>query len=530
MQIPVAHLLPEPSKWAWLNRLTYDVSGLLLWMAMGARYNRFRTHTLGIGPQSGFVLDGITQVAGFASAVVEPRPADWGTYIHTCGAWNFAPEEAISRFQRAAPKLSRLIEGVSSETRQRPILVTFDAIPVAEPVAFIRTLHQLSERIGVPFIFAAGSTDVDAAQSSALLDGCPGIVWEVERSVVSSAVGSTASGSGEGRGGAGADATAGSGSEIALVGDDLTGAVTTRVHIVREVYFPTVLRSCSAVVHQGSALITQSAMEAGIPQVIFPSFGDQYFWAARVAMLGLGPIVYYSFRHVGLKLAEELKIARFPRIVAQAAEFSKRMRRGGSSGATSCRQAVDLVRHLLTRPQNRACGITCAWAADGSTDACTLCRAAFTLTNRRHHCRSCGRLVDGACVGRCHLPGYPSNAPQLACTACMTARKEHLAAHPPRQILPKPLVDIADSAAPTIVDVPLDSPEEGSVGGMTTPTSAARVPRPHLAAATTTTGGISAFDSPLPSPTPSRGAASRGDGERDRRDERVPHGHASSII
>ena len=37
------------------------------------------------------------------------------------------------------------------------------------------------------------------------------------------------------------------------------------------------------------------------------------------------------------------------------------------------------------------------WDSDRSTDRCVLCAARWTLTNRRHHCRNCGRLVCRNC-------------------------------------------------------------------------------------------------------------------------------------
>ena len=37
---------------------------------------------------------------------------------------------------------------------------------------------------------------------------------------------------------------------------------------------------------------------------------------------------------------------------------------------------------------------------DGASPHCLLCHQAFSFTNRRHHCRSCARLVCGACSSR----------------------------------------------------------------------------------------------------------------------------------
>ena len=45
----------------------------------------------------------------------------------------------------------------------------------------------------------------------------------------------------------------------------------------------------AAVVHHGGAGTTAAGLRAGVPSVIIPFFGDQPFWGARVAALGVGP-------------------------------------------------------------------------------------------------------------------------------------------------------------------------------------------------------------------------------------------------
>jgi vancomycin aglycone glucosyltransferase len=45
----------------------------------------------------------------------------------------------------------------------------------------------------------------------------------------------------------------------------------------------------AAVVHHGGAGTTTTAARAGVPQIIVPHVMDQFYWAARVRRLGLGP-------------------------------------------------------------------------------------------------------------------------------------------------------------------------------------------------------------------------------------------------
>lgn len=40
------------------------------------------------------------------------------------------------------------------------------------------------------------------------------------------------------------------------------------------------------------------------------------------------------------------------------------------------------------------------WQPDSAAVACSLCAAPFTLFNRRHHCRKCGKVVCAACSGQ----------------------------------------------------------------------------------------------------------------------------------
>ncbi len=45
----------------------------------------------------------------------------------------------------------------------------------------------------------------------------------------------------------------------------------------------------AAIVHHGGAGTTGAALSAGVPSLVIPHFGDQYYWGRRVAELGVGP-------------------------------------------------------------------------------------------------------------------------------------------------------------------------------------------------------------------------------------------------
>ena len=39
------------------------------------------------------------------------------------------------------------------------------------------------------------------------------------------------------------------------------------------------------------------------------------------------------------------------------------------------------------------------WVPDSDADKCMLCPKKFNITRRRHHCRMCGWVICGKCMG-----------------------------------------------------------------------------------------------------------------------------------
>jgi vancomycin aglycone glucosyltransferase len=60
--------------------------------------------------------------------------------------------------------------------------------------------------------------------------------------------------------------------------------------VSHDVLFPRV----AAVIHHGGAGTTAAAARAGVPQVITPMFSDQFYWAGRIAALGIGTMTPYA--------------------------------------------------------------------------------------------------------------------------------------------------------------------------------------------------------------------------------------------
>jgi hypothetical protein len=75
-------------------------------------------------------------------------------------------------------------------------------------------------------------------------------------------------------------------------------------------------------------------------------------------------------------------------------------------------------------------GFAPVWIPDSQAPNCMWCGAKFSLTNRRHHCRSCGDCICKSCFRfKCAIPGL-GGGEQSVCQKCFTriTRRETLPA------------------------------------------------------------------------------------------------------
>lgn len=71
----------------------------------------------------------------------------------------------------------------------------------------------------------------------------------------------------------------------AALGD---GPLPEGVLAIEAVSHPMLFPRCAAIVHHGGAGTTTTAARAGVPQIVVPHIADQFYWARRVARLGIG--------------------------------------------------------------------------------------------------------------------------------------------------------------------------------------------------------------------------------------------------
>jgi vancomycin aglycone glucosyltransferase len=92
-----------------------------------------------------------------------------------------------------------------------------------------------------------------------------------------------------------------------------------------DVLFPRV----AVVIHHGGAGTTAAAARAGVPQVITPMFGDQFYWASRIVDLGVGATTPHATM-TGESLTSALREVFDSAVVDRAGRLARQVRWDGA--------------------------------------------------------------------------------------------------------------------------------------------------------------------------------------------------------
>lgn len=97
----------------------------------------------------------------------------------------------------------------------------------------------------------------------------------------------------------------------------------------------------SLVIHHGGAGTTHSAARAGVPSVVIPFAGDQFFWADRLHQAGVAPHALDWKRMDARQLAEQLELASSDEVRKRARELGKEMTaEDGIADAIACIEKI----------------------------------------------------------------------------------------------------------------------------------------------------------------------------------------------
>ncbi|KZP00758.1 glycosyltransferase family 1 protein [Calocera viscosa TUFC12733] len=241
---PHAFAVPDHKMGGSYNYITYVMFDQVFWRAISGQINRWRRHTLSIDSTN---LDKLEQhkvpfLYNFSPTVVPP-PLDWYEWIRVTGYWFLDdPDNSQAKKWEPPKDLVRFIDSARADGRKL-VYIGFGSIVVSDPDAMTQCVVQAIEHSGVRAILSKGWSDRLSSKKD------PKAV-EKEHALLPSTIYPISS-------------------------------------IPHDWLFARIDAAC----HHGGAGTTGASLRAGIPTIIKPFFGDQFFWADRVEALGIGSSV-----------------------------------------------------------------------------------------------------------------------------------------------------------------------------------------------------------------------------------------------
>jgi sterol 3beta-glucosyltransferase len=214
------------------NSITYITFDAIFWTAISGQINRWRRRELGLQNTSQAKMQANSRpfLYNFSPHVVPP-PLDWPDWIRVTGYWFL--DEADSYEPPA--DLKAFIEQARKDDKKL-VYIGFGSIVIDDPAALTRTVVESVIKADVRCVLSKGWSDrLETKDASKPEIPLPPQVFQIQ----------------------------------AAPHDWL-------------------FKQMDAAVHHGGSGTTGASLRAGIPTVIKPFFGDQYFFAQRVEDLGVG--------------------------------------------------------------------------------------------------------------------------------------------------------------------------------------------------------------------------------------------------
>ncbi|KAF9519924.1 glycosyltransferase family 1 protein [Hydnum rufescens UP504] len=294
-----------PHAFAVPDRKTYVVFDQVFWRGTAGQINRWRRNVLGLESTN---LDKMEQhkvpfLYNFSPTVVPP-PLDWYEWIHITGYWFLNDADDSNKKKWTPPEgLLEFIDGAHAQGKP-VVYIGFGSVVVSDPDAMTRCVVEAIIQSGVHAILSKGWSD----RLSSKKTNQP----EPDQ----------------------ADPT------------PLPPQIYPLTSVPHDWLFPRINAAC----HHGGAGTTGASLRAGIPTIIKPFFGDQFFWADRVEALGIGSGV----RKLTVdSLTEALRSATTdPKQIERARLVGEAIR--AENGVTNAVEAIyrdlEYARSLIKRP------------------------------------------------------------------------------------------------------------------------------------------------------------------------------------
>ncbi|KAF8528029.1 glycosyltransferase family 1 protein [Hysterangium stoloniferum] len=231
-----------PHAFAVPERKTYVMFDQVFWRGTSGQINRWRRKVLGLGSTS---LDKMEQhkvpfLYNFSPTLVPP-PLDWYEWIRVTGYWFLDDAEVGAQRWSPPPDLLHFINNAHAAGK-KVVYVGFGSIVVSDPDAMTKCVIEAIKKSGVHAILSKGWSDrlaVKKAQQS----------------------------------------------------DEVEEIYPPEIYPISSIPHDWLFARIDAACHHGGAGTTGASLKAGIPTIIKPFFGDQFFWSDRVEALGIGSSV-----------------------------------------------------------------------------------------------------------------------------------------------------------------------------------------------------------------------------------------------
>ncbi|PGH18684.1 hypothetical protein AJ80_04432 [Polytolypa hystricis UAMH7299] len=301
---PHAFAVPEHRMGGAYNYITYVMFDNVFWKAISGQVNRWRKRELGLRSTN---LDRMQPnkvpfLYNFSPLVVPP-PLDYSDWIRVTGNWflneggDWTPPEDLANFIKKARSDGKKI-----------VYIGFGSIVVSDPAALTKTVVDSVLRADVRCILSKGWSDRLGDPTSAK-------------------------------------------PEIPL---------PPEIHQITAAPHDWLFSQIDAAAHHGGAGTTGASLRAGVPTIIKPFFGDQFFFGTRVEDLGVG--ICMKRLNVGVFSRALWEATRSERMIVKARSLGEQIRKedGVATAIKAIYRDLEYAKTLVKQRSN-------ASAAAGST-------------------------------------------------------------------------------------------------------------------------------------------------------------------
>ncbi|RDL31791.1 Sterol 3-beta-glucosyltransferase [Venustampulla echinocandica] len=233
---PHAFAVPEHKMGGAYNYITYVMFDNIFWKSIAGQVNRWRKRELGLQATSLEKLqpNKVPFLYNFSPSVVIP-PLDYSDWIRVTGYWfldeggqDYKPKKELTDFIKKA-----------REDGKKLVYIGFGSIVVSDSAALTQTVVKSVLKADVRCILSKGWSD--------RLD--------------------------------------------TKVAGDIEVPLPPEIYSVKQVPHDWLFTQIDAAAHHGGAGTTGASLRAGLPTIIRPFFGDQFFFGSRVEDLGVGIVI-----------------------------------------------------------------------------------------------------------------------------------------------------------------------------------------------------------------------------------------------